>query len=133
MAKGVGVFKNSLIRVSFIKQGVTNGHKWQMFTYTNSKKNKQTGEYEKLGTYQMYVNNPIDNLKDGDYVKIIDITHFELKTNVWNGKTYQNVCANITIELPQANNDLDDNLNTGYEDGFAVPRPDDFDVADLGF
>ena len=59
---------------------------WQLFTYKESKKNVETGEFDELGRYTIFVNNPQSSLQNGDLVEIKSITKSLIEKNVVNNK-----------------------------------------------
>ena len=66
-AQGKGVFVGAKIKVGFPKFGQKkDGTNWQLFTYKESKKNVETGEFDELGRYTIFVNNPQSSLQNGD-------------------------------------------------------------------
>ena len=70
-----GVSVGNKVRVSFPNSGLRqDGSTWQIFTYQDSRKNQQTGEYEEKGRYSIFVNNNIPLLQSGDFVTIKSIT-----------------------------------------------------------
>ena len=117
-----GVQVGSKIRVSFPNSGLRqDGSTWQIFTYQDSKKNPQTGEYEEKGRYSIFVNNNIPLLQSGDFVTIKSITKvtYEKKigkdkkeyinVNCWcdveMGAVYQpRLVDNQNVQQPQFNN-----------------------------
>ena len=96
-----GVSVGGRIKVGFPKSGnKQDGTFWQLFTYEESRKNQQTGEYDKLGRYTIFVNNPIQQLQNGDTVIIKSITKATIEKNIGKDKKeYINVNCWCDIEM----------------------------------
>jgi F420-0:gamma-glutamyl ligase len=134
MAKqqGKGVYVGAKIKVGFPKTGKKqDGSMWQLFMYKENKKNPQTGEYDELGKYTIFVNNPQENLKNGDYVTIKNITKSLIEKNVVNNKEYINISLSCDIKTNEktqnenfnvVENKVDETLN--FDDTFT--NTDDF-------
>lgn len=110
MAKvqGNGISVGGKIKVGFPKTGTKkDGSMWQLFTYKETKKNQQTGEYDEIGRYTIFVNNPQPNLKNGDMITIKNITKSLMEKNIVNNKEYINI--NCWCEIEIINNTNNDN------------------------
>ena len=134
---GYGVSIGHRVRVSFVKSGVNNrGNQWQMFTYTESRKNQTTGNYDQLGKYTVFCNNIVPNLKDGDYVTINSITKVLIDKSVYNGREFTNVTlsCNVTPNAPYTPNLVGaDETRQNQQQGFTNPYVDNnVDYGDLG-
>ena len=110
----------NVVRVAFVKEGgKKNGEKWQQFTISINKKDKETGAYKTLQTFKVYTNNYVEGLQDGDNVKITSITSIDVNEGVYNGKPYKTIILNCNCEKPSAsnNNDLDivGNINNDFQ------------------
>lgn len=97
MAKGIKV--GNLVKVSFPKTG--NGQKgmWQFFTYNETVKNQQTGEYNIVGKYMIWVNNPNPNIQHGNFVRINSITSAVITKKEYNGMIQHTSELNCDVEL----------------------------------
>lgn len=108
-AQGKGVFVGAKIKVGFPKFGQKkDGTNWQLFTYKESKKNVETGEFDELGRYTIFVNNPQSSLQNGDLVEIKSITKSLIEKNIVNNKEYININCWCDIET---NNYVENNNN----------------------
>ena len=96
-----GVSVGGKIKVGYPKTGNRkDGTLWQLFTYEESRRNQQTGEYDKLGKYTIFVNNPIQQLQNGDTVIIKSITKTTIEKNIGkDNKEYINVNCWCDIEM----------------------------------
>lgn len=103
--QGKGVFVGAKLRVSFPKTGTKKDKSlWQLFVYQESKKNQQTGNYDELGRYTIFVNNPQRNLQNGDIVTIKSITKSLIEKKILNNKEYININCWCEIEINGNNN-----------------------------
>lgn len=108
--RGYPIKQGRRLKVKFLKQGESKNGAWQMFTHSESKRNQETGQYERLATYTIFINNPIKNLSEGDSIIVQGITAVAATRNVYNGKEYYNIVVNCDAKLEeQAPNE--DNFN----------------------
>lgn len=138
--QGKGVQVGNKIRVSFVKSGTKqDGSMWQLFTYQESKKNPQTGEYDRIGTYTIFVNNPNNNIKNNDYVTIKSITKILSEVKYVNNKAFNNFNAWCDVELnapytPQFIDNQQPQYNQqNYNEQMNVPTFSGVDDNDLPF
>lgn len=128
----IGMKVDKKIRVAFPKMGSGSKGKWQYFIYTESKKD-ETGDYKKVRQYKIWVANPMDDLADGDYVKIKSILSFYEKFTTYDdGRKFLEInvtCEIAKNEVSRNNEFMGANLN---ENTF---NPEDFNVNidDLNF
>lgn len=98
--QGKGVFVGAKLKVGFPKIGTTQkGEQWQLFTYKESKKNPQTGDYDELGKYTIWVTNPNQYIKHNDIVTVKNITKILYEKNFANGKEFLNISVWCEVEL----------------------------------
>ena len=123
--KGYPIKQGTKLKVKFLKQGESKHGAWQMFTHSENKKNQQTGQYEKLATYTIFINKPIKNLLEDDTIIVQGITAVSASRNVYNGKEYYNIVINwdATLEEKEPN---EDNFNLGDTE-----NPFDFNNEDI--
>lgn len=108
-----------MVRVAFLKEGSKkNGDKWQQFTTSINKKDKETGAYRTLQSFKVYINNYVEGLQDGDNVKITSITNIDVNEGVYNGKPYKTIILNCGCEKPSASNENDLDLINNTNDDF---------------
>ena len=60
--RGVMIKKGTKLRVSFLKEGVTNGKKWQFFIFNNTKKEFDKDTFVAIQRYTVFIENPRENL-----------------------------------------------------------------------
>lgn len=98
--QGKGVFVGAKLKAGFPKIGTTQkGEQWQLFTYKESKKNPQTGDYDELGKYTIWVTNPNQYIKHNDTVTVKNITKILYEKNFANGKEFLNISVWCEVEL----------------------------------
>ena len=86
MAKKITV--GSTLTVKFLKGGVSaQGKKWQCFIKNASQKRGTGTGYEKIGSFVIFVDNPIE-LKENDEVIVQKIISSDLTKEYYNGKEY---------------------------------------------
>lgn len=118
-AQGKGVFVGAKIKVSFPKSGTKKDNSlWQLFTYQESKKNQETGRYDEIGRYTIFVNNPQKDLQNNDIVTIKNITKILTEKNKYNGKDYININCWCEIEKSSNNNLKETNKNQSEDVDF---------------
>lgn len=135
MVNGKTIKIGAKLRVSFLKQGVSSkGTKWQSFVYKDSKKNQETGNYDTIQSYNVFINNPQSNLKDGDYVTIKRINSLQASINFSNGVQYKNLTISCDIEeISEKNNEPNfDNANNNQQEN-SLDNPFAVDDYDFGF
>lgn len=134
----MGLAKTKL-RVAFKKVGTKqNGEQWVCFTYNKSKKDQETGRYNNIITYKIYVENHKEvNFKDGDYVEIDKILDVDFNKGEYLGKAFQNVTLNVTLKKKETNkedtyddiyNDIQNSVNEND-----IVFDDINDYSNLGF
>lgn len=134
MAKGIKI--GVRVKVSFPKTGKTNKGTWQFFTANEVVKNQQTGGYDTIGRYTIWVNNPNPNIKHGDWVVIDKITKSVIEQNDYNGRIYNvNVLyCDCTLQAPYTPQFIDNQQQAqiNYQTPSSMP---DFNVSadDLPF
>ena len=114
--RGVMIKKGTKLRVSFLKEGVTNGKKWQFFIFNNTKKAFDKDTFVAIQRYTVFIENPRENLRDGDFVEIEEIVAVQPVINTRNGVVYRNINLSIKIvdrEKTQAEKDAEDVFNSG--------------------
>ena len=100
MAKGIKVGVRA--RVSYPKMDTTDKGTWQFFSCNEVVKNQQTGNYDIVGRYTIWVNNPNRNIKHNDYVIIDRITKSTIEHNEVNGRSFyvNNLWCDCTLQAP---------------------------------
>ena len=114
--RGVMIKKGTKLRVSFLKEGVTNGKKWQFFIFNNTKKEFDKDTFVAIQRYTVFIENPRENLRDGDFVEIEEIVAVQPVINTRNGVVYRNINLSLKIvdrEKTQAEKDAEDVFNSG--------------------
>lgn len=114
--RGVMIKKGTKLRVSFLKEGVTNGKKWQFFIFNNTKKEFDKDSFVAIQRYTVFIENPRENLRDGDFVEIKEIVAVQPVINTRNGVVYRNINLSIKIverEKTQSEKDAEDVFNSG--------------------
>ena len=118
---GKGVSVGTKIKVNFLKQGFKQDKSiWQLFVYQESKKNPETGEYDELGRYTIFINNPNQNLQNGDMVTIKSITKALVEKNYYNNREYTNLNLWCEVEYnapytPRLVDNQNQQLNNNFE------------------
>lgn len=106
--KGYPMKKGKVLTVKYLKQGTQkNGKLWQCFNYTESKKNAATGKYQKIASWSIFINNPINNLKENDKVIIESITSVTAAVNYVNGKEFLTITINCDVKLDEDSNNTE--------------------------
>lgn len=115
--KTYGLACGNKIKAKFLKQGTSEKGKWQFFSYQESKKNNETGQYVKLRDYQVWLNTPIEDLKENDTLIINKIVSFYETQEEYNGKKYHKIQVRIEAEkfIPKPV----DVENVNFDDVFA--------------
>lgn len=121
--KGLILKEGIKIQIFNLKEGITNGKKWQFFFYHSQKKDQTSGEYVSLQKFTVFINNPQEGLRDGDYVKIKSIVSIQPTIFEKDGKVNRTIILNIEIEgigaKSQAQKDADEIFGSnGFVDDF---------------